>query len=162
MESTTFVLIVAVSLLSVGAMSVGLALGYWRGFRRGKQVALASGGDSDLDKLAGVGRAILGAQLRLDALSEIVYQQASRVVDTRNFQLGLFDGDDYLIKIWVRDGERLPESRFSEAGVSGLIGWVRKTAQGLLIGDYIRDWEKLPPNLPTNPPLRPDQPSSRR
>jgi len=137
-------LIVVVSLLSIGLFGGGLAVGYWRGFRRGREQTAPDSGSPDLDKLAGVGRAILGVQLRLDALCEIVYQQASRVVDPRHFQIGLFDGDDYVIKVWVRDGERLPEDRFPGAANAGLIGWVRSSAQGISVGDYLRDWEKLP------------------
>ncbi len=135
------VLIVVVSLLTTGLLAAGLTFGYWRGFRRGQERMI---GAADLDKLAGVGRAILGAQLRLDALCEIVYQQASRIVDTSNFQLGLFDGDDYLIKIWVSDGQRLAERCFCGAANSGLVGWVRSTAQPLRVRDYERDWQKLP------------------
>ncbi len=137
-------LIVVVSLLSIGLFGGGLAFGYWRGFRRGREQAAPAAQSPDLDKLAGVGRAILSVQLRLDALCEIVYQQASRVVDTRHFQIGLFDGDDYVIKVWVRDGERLPEDRFPGAANAGLIGWVHSSAQGISVGDYLREWEKLP------------------
>ncbi|MBX3064006.1 MAG: GAF domain-containing protein [Anaerolineae bacterium] len=133
---------VAVSLISAGVMLAGITFGYWRGFSRGRQQSLAPG--SEIDKLAGVGRSILSMQLRLDALCEVVYQQATRIVDTHNFQLGIFEGDDYVVKIWVRDGERIDATTFPGAGKSGLIGWVRKTAQSLRIGDYQREWETLP------------------
>ncbi len=120
MDSSSFpwiALIIVVSLLTAGLLGAGLAVGYWRGFRRGQERSESA----DLDKLAGVGRAILSAQLRLDALCEIVYQQSSRIVDTSNFQLGLFDGDDYLIKVWVRDSQRLPEERFCGRANTGRI-----------------------------------------
>ncbi len=136
---------VVVSLLSAGILAVGLVVGYLRGLRRGHERAILSGAASpDLDRLAGFGRAILGAQLRLDALCEMVYQQTSRIVDTCNFQLGLFDGDDYLIKVWLRDGDRLPEGQFPGAGRAGLVGWVRQSAQALRVADYKREWDRLP------------------
>ncbi|MCC7208441.1 MAG: GAF domain-containing protein, partial [Anaerolineae bacterium] len=143
MERNELQLIVVVSLLSAGLLALGLIVGYVRGRRRGAAQAQAPA-DADLDLIAGVGRAILGAQLRLEALTEIVYQQASKIVDTRNFQLGLFDGDAYLIKVWVRDGERLPDSRFGDGGHSGLIGWVRESAQGIRIADFRKEWDSLP------------------
>ena len=143
MEPDIVLLIIVVSLLSAGLLAGGLAVGYWRGVRRGAARA-SQPQDADLDLIAGVGRAILGAQLRLDALCEIVYQQATRIVDTRNFQIGLFDGDAYVIKVWVRDGERLPDSRFGEGGSGGLIGWVRESLQGIRVGDYQREWDRLP------------------
>jgi len=133
---------IVVSLLSATLLGVGLAVGYWRGRRR---PALGAGrADGPIDVLAGVGRAILGAQLRLDALCEIVYQQAARIVDTYDFQLGLFDDSDYVVKIWVRNGERLASQRFSGAANIGLIGWVRSSAQGLRVGDSQREWDTLP------------------
>src|SRR5260221_7755067 len=125
-----------------------MAIGYWRGRKHsadksGTQTA-APGETNDLDKLAGVGRAILGAELSLDALCEVVYQQALRVVETSDFQLGLFDGSDYLIKIWVRNGERLPSQRFHDAANNGLVGWVRHSLLGLRVSDFQREWDRLP------------------
>jgi GAF domain-containing protein len=134
--------LIAVALTSAGMLAGGLVVGYWRGLVRGKQGALAEG--SEIDKLAGVGRSILSVALRLDALCEVVYQQATRIVDTHNFQLGLFDGSDYVAKIWVREGERLPGQKFPNGATTGLIGWVRKTSQGLRVGDYRREWDTLP------------------
>lgn len=143
METNTIVIVaIAGSLIGAGMLAAGLAVGYWRGFGRGKQESMAPG--SEIDKLAGVGRSILSVALRLDALCEVVYQQVTRIVDTHNFQLGLFDGNDYLVKIWVRDGERLDNTTFTGAGNAGLIGWVRKTSQGLRVGDYQREWDTLP------------------
>lgn len=146
MEANTVLLIVVVSLLTAGGLAVGLTVGYVRGLRRGRERAAvhATERHTDLELLVGVGRAILSAQLRPQALVELVYQQASRVVDTRNFQLGLFQGNDYVIKVWVRDGERLPSHRFKDGAAAGLIGWVRQTAQGLKVGDFSRDRDTLP------------------
>jgi sigma-B regulation protein RsbU (phosphoserine phosphatase) len=139
-------LVVVVSLLSAGLLATGLAVGYWRGRRRGLELARLShsGASADLDKLAGVGRAILSAPLRVDALCEIVYQQATRIVDTRDYQLGLFESSDYVIKVWLRKGERLPETRFDGAANSGIIGWVRTAGRSLLVNDYLAEWETLP------------------
>lgn len=133
-------LLITMSLLSAGMLAAGLIAGYLRGIHRGQQRAPSS----QLDRLAGVGRAILSAQLRLDALCEVVYQQATRIVDTRNFQIGLFDGDDYAIKVWLREGERQPANIFNGAANTGIIGWVRQTSQSLRVGDYERDWDTLP------------------
>ncbi|MBN2472255.1 MAG: GAF domain-containing protein, partial [Anaerolineae bacterium] len=97
-----------------------------------------------LDELAGFGQAILNAQLKLDALCEVVYEQASHLIDTANFQLGLFEDTDYVIVIWVRDGEHLPSQRFPRAASEGLIGWVHRSGQALLVQDFEREWQELP------------------
>lgn len=146
-------LIIVVSLLTAFLLAGGLVVGYWRGFKRGQSAAPSH--PADLDILANVGRAILNAQLKLDALCEIVYQQATKVVETRDFQIGLFDGDDYIIKVWLRAGERLPAMSFAGRATEGLIGHVRRTAQGIRVGDFKREWDTLPAH-PTydsvNPP----------
>ena len=130
--------------MGAGTLALGLLVGYWRGVKRGQMLSAPSRDTTDLERLAGIGRAILSVQLRVDALCETVYQQSIRLVDTRNFQLGLFEDDDYAVKVWIRSGERLNAQRFRGAANEGVIGWVRKNAQGLRVGDYNRDWEKLP------------------
>ena len=101
----------------------GLVGGYWRGRR-------SAGREHSLGALADVGQAILGAQLNIDALCEIVYQQATRVIDTRNFQLGIVRGNDYRINVWVRDAERVPPETFSNAADEGL-DWLGHSAIAL-------------------------------
>ncbi len=142
MGTELIALVAAVSLISAGMLAIGLAVGYVRGRQRGQ--AEHANQPTDLEMLAEVGRAILSAQLRLEALCEIVYQQATKIVDTRDFQIGLYDGDDYLIKVWVRAGERLPETRFTGHANTGLIGYVRRSTQGLRVEDFRREWETLP------------------
>jgi GAF domain-containing protein len=146
MNSETLLSLVVISLVSAGLLAFGLFVGYVRGVRRAELLAKANPQkkDDDLERLAGIGRAILGVQLRLDALCEVVYQQSTRLVDTRNFQLGLYEDNDYTVKVWVRNGERLPAQRFPDRGSEGLIGYVRRSAIGLIIGDYQRDWDTLP------------------
>lgn len=116
---------------------LGLVTGYWRGMKRMQRA-------QGLDALADVGQAILSAQLNLDALCEIVYQQSTRVIDTRNFQIGIIDGDDYTIKVWLREAERMPAQTFKGGASEGLIGWVKQQATGLLIQDYQKEWDRLP------------------
>ncbi len=128
-------------LIGAGLLVLGLGVGYWRGYRR---QSLESHSSDSLDNLVNVGQAILSAQLNLDALCEIVYQQSTRVIDTRNFQLGLFDSDDYVIKVWLRDAERRPEHRFKGSGRKGIVGWIREEKRGLIIKDFDVEWENLP------------------
>ena len=111
---------------------------------------------AQLDKLAGIGQAILGAQLQLDALCEVVYEQAAQIIDTTNFQLGLFDDNAYRIIIWRRDGQRQPGRRFPHAASEGLIGWVRRTGQELVINDFEAEWDHLPakPSYESSNPSR--------
>ncbi len=145
--------IYGILLLLLLATAGGLA--FWT-LRQSRQIAPLRRRASRLNELAGFGQAILGAQLQLEALCEIVYQQASQIIDTTNFQLGLFDEFDYIIMIWLRDGERLPSQRFPRAASDGLIGWVRSSGQEILVGDFEAEWEHLPakPSYQSSSPSR--------
>ncbi|MCZ7538509.1 MAG: GAF domain-containing protein [Anaerolineae bacterium] len=144
MDTTLIAVMVAGATLAVGGVGLGLIAGYWRGRQRGISLAVHERPSPELDILAGVGNAILSVQLKVDALCEVVYQQATRIVDTSNFQIGIFDGNDYAIKVWLRDAERLPPQRFEDKADEGVIGWVRRTGSGLLIHDFEREWDSLP------------------
>ncbi len=63
---------------------------------------------------------------------------------TDNFQLGLWDGDRYLIKVRVLEGKRLPPSTFIIPDGHGIIGWVRQTGAPLLVRDFETEMESLP------------------
>ncbi|PJF44221.1 MAG: hypothetical protein CUN55_05150 [Phototrophicales bacterium] len=124
-------------LFGASLLVVGLVAGYWRGLKRAKR-------EYDLDALADVGQAILSAQLNLDALCEIVYQQSARIVNTRHFQLGLVYGNDYMVKVWFKNAKRLAPETFVGAAHEGLIGWVVLNKSGLLVYDYQKEWDALP------------------
>jgi serine phosphatase RsbU (regulator of sigma subunit)/transcriptional regulator with GAF, ATPase, and Fis domain len=99
----------------------------------------------ELAQLAEAGRVVLTTPLDVQRLAEKVYEEAGRIVDTRLFQLGLFEGNDYAVIFWTRDGERLPPSRFTlTPGQEGIVGWLRRTRQPLLVGDFAKDMDRLP------------------
>lgn len=156
MDTTLIVVMVLGATLAVGGVGIGLVTGYWRGRKRGLALAADEQVSPELDILAGAGNAILSVQLKVDALCEVIYQQATRIVDTRHFQIGLFDGDDYQIKVWLQDAERQPAQRFTGKANEGIIGWIRRTGSGLLVHDFQREWDTLPaqPSYQSPEPLR--------
>ncbi|HET7377435.1 MAG TPA: GAF domain-containing protein, partial [Anaerolineae bacterium] len=98
----------------------------------------------ELSSLAGFARAIAEARLDVDGLCELTYRRASEIVDTSIFQLGLFDDHVYDIRIWARDGVRLPPEKFDLRDNPGLIGWLRQSHQPLLVHDFEREIDRLP------------------
>lgn len=144
MNSTVIVVMVVGASLAVGGVALGLITGYWRGRKRGITLAADEHHSPELDILAGVGNTILSVQLKVDALCEVIYQQSTRIVDTRDFQIGLFDENDYVIKVWLRNAERQPMQRFESKADEGIIGWVRRTGSGLLVHDFQTEWDTLP------------------
>lgn len=110
---------------------------------------------AELATLAEIGRALLQAQFNQDELCELVYQLAGRIVPTENFQLGLFDGDRYQIKVWIKDGVRQPPATFPALPGQGIIGWLRAAHQPLLVQDFLVEMDSLPARptyISENPP----------
>jgi sigma-B regulation protein RsbU (phosphoserine phosphatase) len=108
----------------------------------------------DLETLAEIGRSILEASLDEDQLCELIYQLAGQIVPTSSFQLGLFEGDCYQIKVWVKDGRRQPLAAFVTPAGQGIIGWMRATRQPLLVHDFLTEMA----GLPAQPTYISDQP----
>lgn len=136
MQAIPVILIVLASLVTVGVVSSRLA--YMLGERHARQSGV------EMANLNELGRQLLRSQLSVDDLCELIYWQAGQIVPAAFFQLGLFDGDAYQVKVWVRDGERLPETVFPEGGVKGIIGWVRETGQALVVRDFEAERDRLP------------------
>jgi len=97
-----------------------------------------------LSTLDEIGRAIVQAQLDVDELCKLMYEQASRIVDTTIFHLGLFDGDDFQIKLWMREGELQPPRTFHLTPGVGLVTWLRESREPILVGDFDKELDSLP------------------
>jgi sigma-B regulation protein RsbU (phosphoserine phosphatase) len=110
----------------------------------------------ELTALNQMGQAVLHAHLDVDAICELIYQQTSRIVDTSTFQLGLFEGDGYNLKVWYREGRRQTPARFPLGGRDGIVGWVRATKRHLLVRDFAAEAATLPasPNYTSQRPPR--------
>lgn len=109
---------------------------------------------AELGLLNEVSRAIIRSELDVDALCELVYNEASKVVDTSWFHLGLFEGDRFTLKVRVQNRERLPELTVQLAGEQGIIGWMRRTGRSLLVEDF----ENEMANLPARPSYQAEHP----
>lgn len=125
----------------VVSIALGLPL-IWYAYRQGQHRAQQSA--AELTSLNELSRQLLRSQLSIDDLMELIYWQVGQIVPASLFQLGLFDGDAYQIKIWVRDSQRLSETVFPDGGQKGIIGWVRRTGQAILVHDYEEERETLP------------------
>lgn len=113
--------------------------------RRGRNLARpAQGEEAELVTLARIGRAILEAQLDQDQFCELIYELAGQIVPTDNFQLGIFDGDRYQIKVWIQDRQRQPPATFLVPEWQGIMGWMRAARQPLIVRDFQDEMESLP------------------
>ncbi|MBN1661104.1 MAG: GAF domain-containing protein [Anaerolineae bacterium] len=99
---------------------------------------------AELSTIEQVGREIAQAELDVDELAMLMYECTRDVADATIFHLGLFRGDEYTLKLWMRDGERVPEQTFRLPPGVGLVTWMRDTGQPLLVRDFVREMETLP------------------
>lgn len=101
---------------------------------------------AELAMLNEASRSIIRAELDVDALCDLIYRQASKVVDTSSFHLGLFepDGDNYTLMVRVQDRMHLPRLTVDLPSGDGIVGWMRKTGRALLVEDFEREMEQLP------------------
>ncbi len=100
----------------------------------------------ELALLNEVSRAIIRSELDVTALCELIYREASKLVDTSSFHLGLFDpvGDQYTLQVRIQDRVRLPPLTVHLPSGDGLVGWMRETGRALLVEDFTAEMERLP------------------
>lgn len=108
----------------------------------------------ELELLNEVSRAIIRSALDVDALCDLVFHEASKILDTRWFHLALFEGSHYTLKVRVIDGKRLPPLTVDLSDNEGLMGWVRRTGRALLVEDFQQEL----PQLPAQPRYQADNP----
>lgn len=109
----------------------------------------------ELAALNEAARAIVQAEMSVEGLGELILEQASRVVDTSIFHLGLLEGDRFTLQIRVSGGVRQDPLTVSLAPGEGIIGWMRQSKQPLLVRDFTREMDSLPARpryLSDNPP----------
>jgi serine phosphatase RsbU (regulator of sigma subunit)/putative methionine-R-sulfoxide reductase with GAF domain len=98
----------------------------------------------ELELLNEVSRAIIRAAHDVDALCELVYQEAGKLLDTSWFHLALFSGKQYILKVHVVDGVRQPLLKIDLDNNQGLVGWMQRTGRALLVDDFEREIDQLP------------------
>ncbi|MGH2537370.1 MAG: SpoIIE family protein phosphatase [Candidatus Promineifilaceae bacterium] len=100
---------------------------------------------AELEALSSAGRAILAARLDLSDLCDLIAQQASQIIDTSTFQIGLFSDSLYEILYWTIEGVRQPTPAvFEVSGTESLIGWLRQNQQSLRVRDFRSEMASLP------------------
>ncbi|WP_420645201.1 SpoIIE family protein phosphatase [Candidatus Leptofilum sp.] len=139
------------------ALLVGaLALSAYILLRRYRSRQLLIQRITELEALSDAGRALVAAQLDVDALAELIANEAGQVIDNRTFQVGLFEDTDYHILYWTIRGVRQEIPRtFDLSEDGGIISWVRTSKHPLLVRDFQREIDNLPAKpryISTSPP----------
>jgi len=100
---------------------------------------------AELETLSAAGRAIVASELDVTALCRLIAEEARKVIETRTFQVGLFEEHRYRIMFWTVDGleQEIPQS-FDISDGQGLVNWVRDSQAPLLVRDFDREMATLP------------------
>ncbi len=111
---------------------------------------------AELSTIEQIGRTIAQAQLDVDELCHLMYDFVQQLTDATIFHLGLFEGDQYTLKLWMRKGEAMPSQTFQMTPGVGLVNWMRDSKRPLLVRDFNREIDSLPAQpiraLPEDPP----------
>jgi serine phosphatase RsbU (regulator of sigma subunit)/putative methionine-R-sulfoxide reductase with GAF domain len=100
---------------------------------------------AELESLSEAGRAIVEAELDLDALCALIARAAGDVIDNSTFQVGLFDLDMYEIRYWRINGQLQDTPRtFNLSEEGGIVGWMRQSKEPLLVTNFERELHRLP------------------
>ncbi len=100
---------------------------------------------AELEALSVAGRALVAAQLNVEALAELIANEAGQVIDNHTFQVGLFEESDYHILFWkIRGVRQETPQTFDLREEGGIISWVRQSKSPLLVRDFQREIDSLP------------------
>jgi serine phosphatase RsbU (regulator of sigma subunit) len=128
-------LLVAVLALVLAAAAAGVVILLIRQDRRR---------EAELRTLAALAQAVAAAPDDASEVAEAAYVHTARLLPAEFFQLGVFEGEAYRTLIWIRDGDRVHNREFTlDADRDGLVGWIRRSGESLLISDF-RQMAKLP------------------
>ncbi len=126
----------ALSLLGLGSVL------YWALYSRPQLLKQVS--RLELEALSQAGAALVGSTQNVEELCELIYQQATNLIDTNTFQVGLFEEETYRIQVWVVDGERKPPATFNLSQNRGLVGWARDHKTTIVVHDFQKEMAQLP------------------
>lgn len=141
-SSLTLIVILLVIIVLIGIVALTAVLLYLR--RRGESSRVLKERVAELQALSESVRAIASTELDEDALCNLTYERVAQLVDAQTFQLGLFEGDDYITKLRFTRGNRQPVERFNLKDSPGIVGWMRQTGKTLLVRDFEREVDRLP------------------
>jgi PAS domain S-box-containing protein len=81
----------------------------------------------------------INSELDLERLFQVIYEQCSRIFDTRNFLLVTCDPDgaNLHVGVWFYHGQPLQQDDLRDGRLTGLSPEVIRTRQPLIVADYV-------------------------
>jgi serine phosphatase RsbU (regulator of sigma subunit)/putative methionine-R-sulfoxide reductase with GAF domain len=133
---------VLITLLAFGVMGFAALWACWQQRQASRRALVAR--VEELTALSEAVSAIASAQLDENALCDLVFERAGKLVDTSSFHLGVYEGSWYHTRVRSLHGQRLPNLSFRLDDGPSIVAWMRKTGQPLLIRDFEKEKDTLP------------------
>ena len=95
------------------------------------------------------------AQIGEKDILERLRSEMQKILPAGRVHILLFKQDQIELFAWRRDGVALPPNYYQTPAAQSIVGWMRNSRESLLVGDFERDWEKLPAKpsfMHNNPP----------
>ncbi len=91
-------------------------------------------------------RAIINADLDVNALCQLIYAEASKILDTSSFHLGIFEPntDRFTLMVRIQDQQWQESMTYEVPMGDGIIGWMRQSMKPLLVFDFLKEMDRLP------------------
>lgn len=100
---------------------------------------------AELEAIHDLQRTFARTPLEADELAEVAYEEAARFMPADFFQLGLFDQNSYRTLIWIKECNCVENRVFPlKDGAEGIVGWIRRSGQPLLVSDFEAERDQLP------------------
>ena len=130
------------ALVLIGLMGLAGVFVFWRQRQASRRALVAR--VEELTALSEAVGAIASARLDENALCELVFDRAGRLVDTSSFHLGVYEGSWYHTRVRSLRGQRQENVSFRLDDGSSVVAWMRKSGQPLLIRDFEQEKDSLP------------------
>ena len=122
-----------------------------------KQNALPDSSVGVLDILLEASQALARTDLDEPAILDILQSQVRRFLPRARIHILLFKDEQSQLFAWDETGRALPPTWYDSPAAHSIMGWLKETRQGLLVQDFLAEWE----NLPARPSYEnPDPPRS--
>ena len=111
---------------------------------------------ASLGELQASSQNLAQAQIGETDILDRLYREMRKILPPGRVHILLFKQDQLELFAWDEDGQALPPNYYETPVAQSIIGWMRDSRESLLVGDFERDWEKLPakPSFTHNNPPR--------
>ena len=97
-----------------------------------------------LQILEAASQALARAELNERAVLETIQAQARRFLPSVRIHILIFRDGGVQLFAWDEQGRALPPAWYDSPDAHSITGWLKETREALMVGDFEKEWERLP------------------